>query len=93
MNGLALQIEYRGNPFKMGFIGSSDNHNSSGSYEEDNYFGTTPLTSSPLSRGSLPFNEDYLDGSVSTSQLRGSEIVRGQYLDGSARTAQFGASG
>ena len=67
MNGLALQKENRGNPFRMGFIGSSDNHNSSGSYEEDNYFGTTPLTSSPLSRGSLPFDADYLEGSASTS--------------------------
>ena len=93
MNGLALQKENRGNPFRMGFIGSSDNHNSSGSYEEDNYFGTTPLTSSPLSRGSLPFDADYLEGSASTSQLRGSEIIIDQYLPGSARTAQFGASG
>ena len=63
MNGMALEKENRGNPFKIGFIGSSDNHNSSGSYEEDNYFGTTPLTSSPLARGSLPFNEEEIDNS------------------------------
>jgi len=90
---MALEKENRGNPFKIGFIGSSDNHNSSGSYEEDNYFGTTPLTSSPLSRGSIPFNEEYLDGSASTSQLNGSEIVIDQYLPGSDRTTRFGASG
>ena len=54
MNGMALEREDRGNPFKLGFIGSSDNHNSSGSYEEDNYFGTTPLTGIPEVRASIP---------------------------------------
>ena len=38
-NGLALEKEIGANPFKFGFIGSSDGHNGGGPIEEDNYFG------------------------------------------------------
>ena len=55
LNGMSLEKEGRGNPFKFGVIGSSDNHNSSGSYEEDNYFGSTPITADPLIRSSIPY--------------------------------------
>ncbi len=37
--GLAMQDDLGANPFKFGFIGSSDGHNSAGPVEEDNYFG------------------------------------------------------
>lgn len=38
-NGLELKKELGVNPFKFGFIGSSDGHNAAGPIEEDNYFG------------------------------------------------------
>ena len=41
--GLALKKENRGNPYKFGFIGSSDVHNAAPSFEENNNTGATPL--------------------------------------------------
>lgn len=38
-NGLALEKTLGTNPFKFGFIGSSDGHNSGSSVEENNHFG------------------------------------------------------
>lgn len=38
-NGLKLEQDLGANPFKFGFIGSSDGHNSASPVEEDNYFG------------------------------------------------------
>ncbi len=38
-NGLALEKSLGTNPFKFGFIGSSDGHNAASAVEENNYFG------------------------------------------------------
>jgi hypothetical protein len=39
MNGLALERQLGSNPFKFGFIGGTDVHNSLTAIEEDNFFG------------------------------------------------------
>jgi len=88
MNGMALEREDRGNPFKLGFIGSSDNHNSSGSYEEDNYFGTTPLTGIPEVRASIPLNGVY--GEMRTAQF-GASGLAGVWAEENTRAAIFNA--
>ena len=88
MNGMALEREDRGNPFKLGFIGSSDNHNSSGSYEEDNYFGTTPVTGAPETRASIPLNGLY--GGMRTAQFAASGLA-GVWAEENTREAIFNA--
>ena len=50
-NGLALKSEGKGNPFKIGFIGSGT-HTSASSIE-DNYFGSNPMATIPEYRGAI----------------------------------------
>ena len=80
INGLALQQEGRGNPFRMGFIGSSDAHNSAPSYDEWNYQGSAVVTSSAEARGAVP-----------TSEVADGQGAENEYLP--IRNAQFAASG
>ena len=78
VNGLALQFEGRGNPFRMGFIGSSDAHNSAPSYDEFNYLGSTLMSSNAAARAAVP-----------TSAA--ADESEAEY--GAMRSAQFAASG
>ena len=59
--GLAYEQSLGTNPFKFGFIGSTDGHNSAGASDEDNYFGKVGINDpTPESRlaeksyGTLP---------------------------------------
>lgn len=79
-NGLALKSEGRGNPFKIGFIGSTDTHTSASSIEEDNYFGSNPIATIPEYRGAIE--------NTNTSTP---EFVIPTYANN--RGMQFGASG
>ena len=57
--GLALKKENRGNPYKFGFIGSSDVHNAAPSFEEKNNTGATPLQNNNIAyRSSIPIDTD-----------------------------------
>lgn len=77
LDGVKLEAEQGFNPFKFGFIGSSDNHNSTHVGDEDNYYGVSGLLDSDgQKRGSLPL------GSGGDND--------GVYFD---RYARFGASG
>ncbi len=59
LDGVAMEAEGRGNPFRYGVIGDSDSHNSAASIEEDNHTGKFAVENRPQSRlnGPLP-NED-----------------------------------
>ncbi|TGD74734.1 DUF3604 domain-containing protein [Mangrovimicrobium sediminis] len=50
IRGLKLQSEGNGNPFKYGFIGDSDTHNSASTVEEDNYSGKFGFENDPKHR-------------------------------------------
>ena len=78
INGLALGFEGRGNPFRMGFIGSSDAHNSASSYDEFNYLGSTAITTGAGARAAVPLP-------------KAADQTEAEY--GPMRTAQFAASG
>ena len=58
-NGLQLAGQGLGNPFKFGFIGSSDTHTGAGSFVEESYFAKVGLLdATPGLRGSIPINDD-----------------------------------
>ncbi len=43
------------NPYKFGFVGSTDTHNAAGAYDEDNYWSKIGLPdSTPMLRGAVP---------------------------------------
>jgi hypothetical protein len=56
-NGLALEAGGIGNPFKYGFIGSSDAHTGAGPFDETNYFSKVGILDATSDlRGSTPFS-------------------------------------
>ncbi|WP_162846061.1 DUF3604 domain-containing protein [Seongchinamella sediminis] len=50
IRGLKLDAAGKGNPFKYGFIGDSDTHNSASAVEEDNYTGKFGFENNPEHR-------------------------------------------
>jgi hypothetical protein len=55
LNGLAMETSGQGNPFKFGFIGSSDTHVGAGPFSEDDYWGKSGLINATgKQRGSVP---------------------------------------
>lgn len=50
IRGLKLEQDGNGNPFKYGFIGDSDTHNSASAIEEDNYTGKFGFENDPKHR-------------------------------------------
>ncbi len=96
VNGLALEQEGRGNPFKIGFIGSSDTHNGAPSFDESNYFGSAPTSVTPENRGAVPVSQDrqdYIAGLPPAARAFGAMVddELGPYFG--MRSAQFSASG
>jgi hypothetical protein len=57
-NGLAMEDEIGANPYKFGFIGSSDTHTAATSDDESNYFGKLGLMDkNSVLRGSVPMTK------------------------------------
>ena len=95
-NGVALEQEGRGNPFKMGFVAATDTHNGAPSFDESNYFGSSPTSGSPENRAAVPASQERLDyiaglGSREQEWAALTDEEQGTYLG--IRGAQFTASG
>ena len=94
-NGMLLEAEGLGNPFKYGFIGSSDTHTGAGSYDDSNFFSKVGLLdSTAVLRGSVPIDDDHhkalgLAGADDSAFYVASDGRR--YLQ--RNTSFFGASG
>jgi len=94
-NGLELEATGLGNPFRYGFIGSSDTHTGAGSYDESNFFSKVGLLdSTPVLRGSVPVGSEDLNslqlGDAAESVFYVASDGR-RYL--SRNTSVYGASG
>jgi hypothetical protein len=64
LNGLVMEDASGFNPYRFGLIGSSDTHNSAGSFDEDHYWSKTGnLDITPQQRGSVPLETPAADGS------------------------------
>ena len=88
LEGLKMEKKEGFNPYKFGFIGSSDTHTAASSQEEDNFFAKIGLLdSSAALRGSIPMT----DPAVLAAGQSLNEVDGKIYMDSSAIT--WGASG
>ena len=88
LEGLKMEKQEGFNPYKFGFIGSSDTHTAASSQEEDNFFAKIGLLdSSAALRGSIPMT----DPAVLAAGQSLNEVDGKIYMDSSAIT--WGASG
>ena len=94
-DGLAFEKELGANPFKFGFIGSSDSHNAATAVEEDNYFGKIGLADpTPSLRLNPP--EERLTKYMSAAGLAGvwaKENTREAIFEAMERKETFATSG
>ena len=90
--GLALESQGVENPYRFGFIGSSDTHTGASENDESNFVSKLGLFSAtPDSRGSVPVNKlmGLVVGYVRPQMVK--EVDGETYMDGATPT--FGASG
>ena len=99
-DGLKLESEGAGNPFKYGVIGDSDSHNSAATIEEDNYTGKFGMENNPEHRlNGIPGNKEASNQQVrefSSGGLAGvwaEENTRESIFNGLMRKETFGTSG
>ena len=95
LNGLKLELEGKGNPFKFGFIGSTDGHTAASSLNEENYFAKVGLLdSTPELRGSIPITTQALlergDSPITGGSFQ-KDIDGKKYVN--ASSISYGASG
>ena len=100
-DGILMREEKGFNPFKMGFIGSSDTHNAApGSVEERNYFSKVGRSDgTPAQRGSIPpggaktWPADTPDSNHAASpyQAWGASGLAGVWAEENSREAIFAA--
>jgi len=96
-NGLSLANQGLGNPFKLGFIGSTDTHTGAGTYDESQFISKGGLMdASPVQRGSVPLGEDDTIESgtrFSNDETRMYVDAEGRQYNNSGKLAVSGVSG
>jgi hypothetical protein len=70
LRGLELEAKLGTNPFKFGFVGSTDVHNSLTSIEEDNFFGKLPIQEPAATRWEHKSKESSWDPSLGPTRTR-----------------------
>jgi hypothetical protein len=95
-NGLAMEIAEGYNPFRFGFIGSTDTHDAGGTPEENNYVGKVGTADgTPQRRGSVPLDQPLEDGSVYAANAAfpkfGASGLAGVWAEENTRESLFNA--
>jgi hypothetical protein len=106
INGLQMQADGGFNPYKLGFIGSSDTHNATYAGDEDDYWSKIGLVdATPERRSSVPLSEPlpngdlyadvYYDtwGAAGLAGVWAEENTREAIYDAFRRKETFGTSG
>ena len=92
LNGLVLEKQGVGNPYKFGFVGASDTHTAAAAIEEDNYFSKVALVDGrPAYRGSVPLTTEQEQFVREAGRLEVVETDQGVYTKGAFET--WGAAG
>jgi len=100
LDGLSLQAQGKGNPFKYGFIGDSDTHNAAASNEEFNYTGKFGIEFDPAHRlngfqgqppGQVQQVREFSSGGL--AGVWAQENTRESIYDAMLRKETFGTSG
>ena len=100
LDGLGLDAQGKGNPFKYGFIGDSDTHNAAATNEEDNYTGKFGFENNPSFRlkgapgqppGQVQQVREFSSGGL--AGVWAEENTREAIFDAMLRKETFGTSG
>lgn len=92
LNGLAFEDKGTANPYKFGFIGSSDTHTGAISDDESNYFAKVGLLDATSDlRGSSPLSDEMAALILKTGRVGVKEVDGKSWTSGAYET--FGASG
>jgi len=89
LRGLVMEETLGFNPYRFGLIGSSDTHNSAGSFDEHAYWSKTGnLDIAPRQRGSVPLDKPGPDGkpySSAAAQYWGASGLAGIWAEANTR--------
>lgn len=95
LRGLVMEATKGFNPYRFGLIGSSDTHNSAGSFDENNYWSKTGvLDITPQQRGSVPLDKPGPDGKAYASpaaQYWGASGLAGVWAEANTRDDLYAA--
>ena len=76
LDGLSLQEEQRGNPYKFGMVGASDTHTGAISDDESNFHSKVGIMDgTPQSRGSVPLTDDEVQQVIDISNIAGGGLI------------------
>ncbi len=76
LDGLSLQEEQRGNPYKFGLVGASDTHTGAISDDESDYHSKIGiLDGTPQGRGSVPLPDEQVQLIMDNDDLPGARLI------------------